>query len=214
MLLYLSERKIENLCSEFNIKRSFIESLMPNNIKTRIGVNCGVAEGSIEGQHTLQNANHISKVLKKLKSKNALIELISGETYIKPLSYYICDGVMVYDGRIDGYTSSLFSDEVLDIYRSDEFFDDDSLKFRVKISHDKYQFVDITCTVDSIQVFGGKNLSAYYSDVFKNNEWVHYPFSSDPGILHRKLPVRLIFWCLETNETLGQIIGSPLIISC
>jgi len=214
MLLYLSERKIENLCSEFDIEKSFINSIMPDNIKTKIGINFGVADSSIESQHTLQNTNRTLKILKKLKRKNALIELISGKTYINPLNYYICDGELIYEGRIDGYTSSLFSDEILDTYRGNRFFPDDKLRFKLKISHDKFQFVEFTCTADSIRVFGGKNLSAYYSDLFKSGEWILYPHSGDPGILYGQLPVRLIFWCLKTNESLGQIVGSPLIMSC
>ena len=214
MLLYLSERKIENLCSEFNINKNFIDLVTPNNIKAKLGFSVGVADGSIESQHNIKDNNNISQVLKKLKSKNTLIELISGATYIKPFNYYICDGNLSYEGRIDGYTSSLFSSEILDLYRDDLFFSDDKLKFKVTISHDQYRFVDFTCTADSIKVFGGKNLSVYHGDIFKNGEYVCHPHSADPGILSRELPVRLIFWCLKTNESLGQITGSPLMISC
>ena len=213
MLIYYSKRKIENLCLEFSIDNSFLKSIMPDKIDTRLGLYLGVANGSIESKHTLDN-NQLSKVLKKLKSKNALIDLISGETYIKPFNYYICDGTLLFEKRIDGYTSSLYSKDILDKYRSSFFFYDDKLKFRVKISHDKYQFVDFACTVDSIQVFGYRNLSVCYGDIFNNNEKGYHPNSADPGIFERELPVRLIFWCLETNEALGKINGSPLMISC
>jgi hypothetical protein len=214
MLIYLSERKIHNLCSEFNIDRGFIDAIMPDSIKTKWGIKLGVADGSIESQYAIQSTNHISQVLKKLKSKDKLIELISGTTYISPFNYYICDGKLSYEGRIDGYTSSLFSSDVLDTYRGRSFFADDKLKFKAKISHDQYQFINFTCTADSIQVFGGRNLSAYHEELFKSGEWVYYPHSGDPGILHRELPVRIIFWCLQTNETLAQITASPLMISC
>lgn len=214
MLLYLSKNKMENLYSEFNINKSFIDSIMQNNIKAELGFKLGITNASIESQHTMEDTNRISQVLKKLKAKNALIELISGETYIKPLNYYICNGTLSYEERIDGHISKHFSKEILDKYRGDSFFSDDNLSFKVKISHDKYQFVDFKCTADSIRVFGRHNLSAYHSDLFKNEERIYHPNSGDPGILDRKLSVRLIFWCLETNEPIGKITGSPLIISC
>ncbi len=218
MLLYMSERKVQNLSEEFGLNRGFWEAVIPNAVKTRLDFNVGMADGSVESQHTMQETSQISQVLKKLKrnknkSTGTLTEL-TGTTYVRPFHYYICDGKLSYEGRIDGQTASLFSSEILDRYRSKLFFADDQLKMKVKIFHDDYQSVDFTCTADSIQVFGYRNLSAYYGDVFKNGERLCHPNSADPGILERELPVRLIFWCLKADETLGQITGSPLLISC
>lgn len=214
MLLYVSDKKIENLYREFNINRNFIDSIMPENMNAKLDINIGVADGSIEGQYNSQDTNHIHSVLKKLKKNNKLIELTSGDTYIRPLNYYVCDGILSYIRRIDGQTATWFRNDVLNKYRGELFFSDDKLNLHLKISHDIYKYIDFNCTADSTKTLGGRVISNYYPEIFKNSERVYYPFSDDPGILSRKLPVRLIFWCLETNEALGYIIGSPLIMTC
>lgn len=214
MLLYLSRHKIENLYSEFRIDRSFLERIMPGITKAKGGFRWGGAEGSLEVQHAPQDTDHTAQVLKKLRGKNALFEVISGAMYIRPLNYYICDGTLSYQARIDGPTAGLLPKEIVERYRDIQFFEDDTLKFKLSISHDTYRCVNLTCTAGSIQVFGGMNLSAYHPELFKNELWVRHPSSGDPGILERNLPVRVIFWCLETNEATGEITGSPLVITC
>ena len=71
MLIYLSERKIQNLCSEFNIDKGFIDSIMPDSIKTKWGIRLGVADGSIESQYAIQNTSHISQVLKNSRVRTS-----------------------------------------------------------------------------------------------------------------------------------------------
>lgn len=213
MLLYKSKAKIENLNKEFNINKGLIVS---KNKSAKIGFNFGVADGSIESQYDIQSTDNISEVLKKLKRKKVLNEIAPNETYIEPLKYYECSGILDYEKRIDGDISKSFSEKILNKYRADNFFEDDKLQFKVKISHDKYNYVDITCDVGSIQVFGYANLVAYHSDIFKNQDelFCYHPNSADPGLLERNLLVKMIFWCLNTDENLRVIKGSPILIFC
>ena len=51
MLLYVSDKKIENLYRELNINRNFIDSIMPENMNAKLDINIGVADGYIEGQN-------------------------------------------------------------------------------------------------------------------------------------------------------------------
>ena len=97
----------------------------------------------------------------------------------------------------------------------ESFFDDDILFFDIKIGHNIYDKIIIKCTASNIKVFGGKNLSCYYKDLFKDSSiWLRYPVSMDPGILYRKISVEFVIWILDTNPNNRSIIGSPVIIYC
>lgn len=135
---------------------------------------------------------------------------------ITPLSYIISRGTLEYVKFENGYTAhGLTPSEISEIrWDKDSFFDDDILQFDIKIGHNSYDKIITKWTVSNIKVFGGTNLSCSREDLFKNETWLKFPASLDPGILHRKISVEFVIWVLDTNPNGRSIVGSPLIVYC
>ncbi len=117
---------------------------------------------------------------------------------------------------MNGYTALKLRKEDLEYVRGyKDFFDDDILYFKIKVSNGIYDEIIIKCTVANIQVFGGKNLKYYFNEIFKDDLiWLRRPHSGDPGILYRKIPVEFVVWVLDTSSNSRSIDGSPVIIYC
>ncbi len=214
MIIYYSQRKIDNLLEETGMNSGFFYSAFNfrcNHIK--IGSESGPISAELSKEKK-QKAEEIKKVLKSLKSKGKLIDL-SPDTTIKQLSFIRSSGTLKYVGFKNGFTASTLNKCDLNRVRSDkQFFDDDMLYFKINISHNKYDSIITACTVKSIQVFGSVNLRCRFEDIFKTDTFINHPNSADPGILYSEIPVEFIVWIIDTNPNDRSIKGSPVIIYC
>lgn len=215
MIIYYSESRIQNLLKEIEIKPNAFCSIFNFRLK---GFHFGNESSHLStdlSYEKSQREREYSKVLNTLKL-NGKLKKLSPNTPIKQLSYIHSSGIMEYVKFENGITASTLSKNDLDRVRSDDqFFDDDMLYFKIKISHEQYDSITIKCTVANIEVFGGQNLSFRYSDLFKKDStWIKYPASGDPGILYRRVPVDFFVWILDTDPNDRSIEGSPLIVCC
>lgn len=220
MLLYLSESKMKNLLLEAEINMNFtdfVRTFSFNNIGFKTQKDAISADINISPfRKASKESKDISFVLKTLSHKGKLQDL-SPDSPVIPLSYITSRGTLEYIKFEDGHTAhSLTQDDLERIrWNEDSFFDDDILFFDIKISHNIYDRITIKCTASNIKVFGGKNLSYNYEELFKDSSiWLRYPVSMDPGVLVRKIPVEYVIWILDTNPNNRSIIGSPVIIYC
>lgn len=220
MLLYLSENKMHNLLLETEINMNFtdlVRTFSLNNININAEKDSLSADIKISPFRKVnKESKDMSYVLKTLKRKGKLQDL-SPDLTIVPLSYIISRGTLEYVRFEDGHTACSLTQDDLEKVRWDEdsFFDDDKLIFEIKIGHNNYDRITIKCTASNIKVFGGKNLSCHYEDLFKDSSiWLRYPHSGDPGILYRKISVEFIIWILDTDSNNRNITGSPVIIYC
>ena len=218
MLIYVSPNKINNLLTETEVKANFVDYIHS------FGGSHLIISGSKNGITTSaeiipyerdKRSKDIICVLKSLKRKGKLKEL-SINMQITPLFYISSRGILEYMKYENGYTASKLSEEDLENVRGyEEFFDDDILYFKIKVSHEMYDEIIIKCTVANIQVFGGYNLKYFYNEIFKDDSiLLRSPHSGDPGILYGKIPVEFVVWVLDTNPNSRSIVGSPVIIYC
>ena len=149
------------------------------------------------------------------KGEGKLKEL-SINMQITPLSYISSKGTLEYMKFENGYTASKLRKDDLEYVRGyKDFFDNDLLYFKIKVSHEIYDEIIIKCTVANIQVFGGKSLKYYFTEIFKDDSiWLRSLHSGDPGILYRKISVEFVVWVLDTNSNRRSIDGSLVIIYC
>lgn len=218
MLIYVSPNKISNLLTELEVKANFIDYIRSfgGNCLTIQGNRNGISINTTISYEREKKSQNIAYVLKTLRRKGKLKDL-SINMQIMPLTYISSEGMLEYIGFENGYTASTLNENDLEKVRCrcGCFFDDDVLHFKIKINHELYDEIKIKCTAANIQVFGGKNLNFYYSELFKDDAiWLRSPHSGDPGILGRNLPIEFVVWVLKTDINNRTIEGSPIVLYC
>lgn len=218
MIIYASPNKINNLLTEMEINARLVDNIRMYGCKcVEIGgsLKAITANVKVKPLHKKEKkATDITYVLKSLKRKGKLKNLAL-DSQIANLSYFSVTGLLEYMNFENGYTASKLIESGKDVRDRDEFYDDDILNFKIKISHEKFEQITIKCTAGNIQVFGGRNLSYFQPDLCKDNPiWLRYPNSGDPGILYRRITIECVIWVLDTNPNDRSIIGSPIIMFC